>query len=399
MTRLLPDPELEQLVRELNEREAAVEGERSQWPAAEVPSGNPLEALLVDAARRGASDLLLISGSQPVFRVGGRLVRAEDVPLSGEDIAVLLDTFLTLRVRERIAEDGAVDFSLRLAPPAESDERRAWRFRVNIHRQRGTLAAAIRALPTTVPTIAELNLPPIVAELVKPTRGLVLVCGPTGAGKTTTLAALIGAINKDEARHIITIEDPIEYEHRNAQSVIEQIEVGRDAPSFASALRAALRQDPDVILVGEMRDLETVATALTAAETGHLILSTLHTSDVAQAIHRIVDVFPPGQQTQIRQQLSLSLNAIIVQQLIPSTRNGRAVAVEMLLANPAVRNHIRRDKMENLISEITLGKRQGMISIEDSLARLVKQGLITTEEAKMRSARPDEMESQLRTSA
>ena len=399
MTRLLPDPELEQLVRELNEREAAVEGERSQWPAAEVPSGNPLEALLVDAARRGASDLLLISGSQPVFRVGGRLVRAEDVPLSGEDIAVLLDTFLTLRVRERIAEDGAVDFSLRLAPPAESDERRAWRFRVNIHRQRGTLAAAIRALPTTVPTIAELNLPPIVAELVKPTRGLVLVCGPTGAGKTTTLAALIGAINKDEARHIITIEDPIEYEHRNAQSVIEQIEVGRDAPSFASALRAALRQDPDVILVGEMRDLETVATALTAAETGHLILSTLHTSDVAQAIHRIVDVFPPSQQTQIRQQLSLSLNAIIVQQLIPSTRSGRAVAVEMLLANPAVRNHIRRDKMENLISEITLGKRQGMISIEDSLARLVKQGLITTEEAKMRSARPDEMESQLRTSA
>jgi twitching motility protein PilT len=162
--------------------------------------------------------------------------------------------------------------------------------------------------------------------------------------------------------------------------------VGRDAPSFASALRAALRQDPDVILVGEMRDLETVATALTAAETGHLILSTLHTSDVAQAIHRIVDVFPPGQQTQIRQQLSLSLNAIIVQQLIPSTRNGRAVAVEMLLANHAVRNHIRRDKMENLISEITLGKRQGMISIEDSLARLVKQGLITAEEAKIRSA-------------
>lgn len=397
MTRLLPDPELEQLVRELNEREAAAEGERSQWPASEVPSGNPLEALLLDAARRGASDLLLISGSQPVFRAGGLLVRGEGPPLSGDDVTALLDTFLTLGVRERIAEDGAVDFSLRLAPPAESDERRAWRFRVNIHRQRGTLAAAIRALPTTVPTIAELNLPPILAELVKPTRGLVLVCGPTGAGKTTTLAAMIGAINKEEARHIITIEDPIEYEHRNAQSVIEQIEVGRDAPSFASALRSALRQNPDVILVGEMRDLETVATALTAAETGHLILSTLHTSDVAQAIHRIVDVFPPGQQTQIRQQLSLSLNAIIVQQLIPSARDGRAVAVEVLLANPAVRNHIRRDKMENLISEITLGKRQGMISIEDSLARLVREGSITADDAKIRSARPDELESQLRT--
>jgi twitching motility protein PilT len=398
MTRLLPDPELDQLVRELNEREAAAEGERSQWPAAQVPSGNPLEALLLEVARRGASDLLLINGSPPVFRVGGRLVRAEEALLSDDDVAALLDTFMTLRIRQSIAENGAVDFSLRLAPPEESDERRAWRFRVNIHRQRGTLAASFRALPTAVPTIAELKLPPILAELVKPTRGLVLVCGPTGAGKTTTLAAMIGAINKEDSRHIITIEDPIEYEHRNSQSVIEQIEVGRDAPSFASALRAALRQDPDVILVGEMRDLETVATALTAAETGHLILSTLHTSDVAQAIHRIVDVFPPGQQTQIRQQLSLSLNAVIVQQLIPtSTGTGRAVAVEVLLANAAIRNHIRRDKMENLISEITLGKRQGMISIEDSLARLVRQGVITADEAKIRSARPDELESQLRT--
>jgi len=398
MTRLVPDPELEQLVRELNERDAAVEGVRSAWPAAQVPSGNPLEALLVDVARRGASDLLLIAGSPPVFRVGGRLVRGDADPLSGDDVAALLDTFMTPRVRERMFEDGAVDFSLRLAAPAESDERRAWRFRVNIHRQRGTLAAAIRALPTVVPTIPELGLPPIFGELVKPARGLVLVCGPTGAGKTTTLAAMIGTINRNESRHIVTIEDPIEFEHRNAQSVIEQVEVGRDAPSFASALRASLRQDPDVILVGEMRDLETVATALTAAETGHLILSTLHTSDVAQAIHRIVDVFPPAQQTQIRQQLSLSLNAIVVQQLIPSsTGENRAVAVEVLLANHAIRNHIRRDKMENLITEITLGKRQGMISIEDSLATLVRKGVITAEDAKMRSARPDELESQLRT--
>jgi twitching motility protein PilT len=398
MTRLVPDPELEQLVRELNERDAAVEGVRSAWPAAQVPSGNPLEALLVEEARRGASDLLLIAGSPPVFRVGGRLLRADADPLSGDDVAALLDTFMTPRVRERMFEEGAVDFSLRLAAPVESDERRAWRFRVNIHRQRGTLAAAIRALPTAVPTIPELGLPPIFAELVKPSRGLVLVCGPTGAGKTTTLAAMIGTINRNESRHIVTIEDPIEFEHRNAQSVIEQVEVGRDAPSFASALRASLRQDPDVILVGEMRDLETVATALTAAETGHLILSTLHTSDVAQAIHRIVDVFPPSQQTQIRQQLSLSLNAIVVQQLIPaSTGDNRAVAVEVLLANHAIRNHIRRDKMENLITEITLGKRQGMISIEDSLATLVRKGVITVEDAKMRSARPDELESQLRT--
>ena len=397
MTRLLPDPELEQLVRELNEREEAGEtGARSPWPAAQVPSGNPLEALLIEVARRGASDLLIIAGAPPVFRIGGHLARAAGPPLSGDDVSTLLDTFLTPRVRERIVDDGAVDFSLRLAAPAEVDDR-IWRFRVNIHRQRGTLAAAIRALPLAVPTIAELNLPPILGDLVKPTRGLVLICGPTGAGKTTTLAAMIGAINREESRHVITIEGPIEYEHRNAQSVIEQVEVGRDSPSFASALRAALRQDPDVILVGEMRDLETVATALTAAETGHLILSTLHTSDVAQAIHRIVDVFPPGQQTQIRQQLSLSLNAIVVQQLLPaSAGNGRAVAVELLLANAAVRNHIRRDKMENLISEITLGKRQGMISIEDSLAQLVRKGVITLDEARIRSSRPDELESQLR---
>jgi len=401
MRRLVPDPELEQLVRELNEGNEREEttnaaADRSTWPSAQVPSGNPLEALLIEVARRGASDLLLIAGSQPVFRIGGRLLRGEGSVLSGDDVAALLETFLTQRVRERMSEDGAVDFSLRLSAGAEADER-TWRFRVNIHRQRGTMAAAIRALPTAVPTIAELNLPPILGELVKPTRGLVLICGPTGSGKTTTLAAMIAAINKSESRHIITIEDPIEYEHRNAQSVVEQVEVGRDAPSFASALRAALRQDPDVILVGEMRDLETVATALTAAETGHLILSTLHTSDVAQAIHRVVDVFPPVQQTQIRQQLSLSLNAIVVQQLVPaSSGDGRAVAVEVLLANHAVRNHIRRDKMENLITEITLGKRQGMISIEDYLAKLLRQGVITAEDAKARSARPDELESQLR---
>jgi twitching motility protein PilT len=225
----------------------------------------------------------------------------------------------------------------------------------------------------------------------------VLVCGPTGSGKTTTLAALVGEINRNDARHIITIEDPVEYEHRNAKSVIEQVEVGRDTASFAAALRAALRQDPDVILVGEMRDLETVSTALTAAETGHLILSTLHTSDVAQAIHRIVDVFPPAQQTQIRQQLALALNAIIVQHLIPrSDGNGRSVAVEVLLANTAVRNHIRNEKLQNLATEITLGKRQGMISLEDSLAQLVQQGVITVEDARIRASRQDELESLLR---
>ncbi|HUJ15783.1 MAG TPA: PilT/PilU family type 4a pilus ATPase [Thermoanaerobaculia bacterium] len=391
MTKLIRDPDLDELVKELNRSEAPDEASAGgAWPPALIPSGNPIEPLLAEMTRRGASDLLILAGVKPILRIGGRLTSPEGAALSLDDVHSLLGIFMTERIRERMESEGSADFSVRLAnPPA--------RFRVNLHRQRGTLAAAIRALPAAIPTLAELNLLPTLADLVKPTRGLVLVCGPTGAGKSTTLAALVGEINRNDSRHIITIEDPIEYEHRNQHSVVEQIEVGRDAPSFASALRSALRQDPDVILVGEMRDLETVATALTAAETGHLILSTLHTADAAQAIHRIVDVFPSVQQTQIKMQLALSLNAIVVQQLIPrSASAGRCVAVEVLLATHAVRNHIRNEKLQNLISEITLGKRQGMISLEDSLARLVRQGLISVEDARIRSARPDELDSLLR---
>jgi twitching motility protein PilT len=405
MAKLIRDPELDRLVEQLNnddERDLpgpsdAADVARAGWPAAQVSTGKPLEAMLIEMAQRGASDLHVIAGSAPVFRVGGRLVRGEAAPLSGDETNAIFNELMTSRVREAIESGGSADFSLRLANAIDEGDRRAWRFRVNIHRQRGTLAAAIRSLPSEIPTINELNLPPALADLVKPTRGLVLLCGPTGSGKTTTLAAMIGEINRNEARHIITIEDPIEYEHRNNQAVIEQVEVGRDAPSFASALRAALRQDPDVILVGEMRDLETVSIALTAAETGHLILSTLHTSDVATAIHRIVDVFPPVQQTQIKQQLALSLNAIVCQHLIPrSTTEGRSVAVELLLATNPVRNHIRNDKLTNLVSEITLGKRLGMISLEDSLVRLVRQGFISVEDARVRSTRPDELDSLLR---
>ncbi|MGZ8796995.1 MAG: type IV pilus twitching motility protein PilT [Thermoanaerobaculia bacterium] len=400
MPKLIQDPHLEELVRELNQREGEQRDEsgRATSPPAVVPQGNALEQLLIDMAQRGASDLLIVAGAPPIFRVDGLLTKSDAAPLSDDEIHRLLAPVLAGRPAERVSSGEAVDFSLRLARSTSEDDRRAWRFRVNVHRQRGTTAAAIRALPTEVPTIAQLNLPALLADLVKPTRGLVLVCGPTGSGKTTTLAALVGEINRNEARHIITIEDPVEFEHRNTNSVIEQVEVGRDTASFAAALRAALRQDPDVILVGEMRDLETVSTALTAAETGHLILSTLHTSDVAQAIHRIVDVFPPAQQTQIKQQLALALNAIIVQHLIPrSGGNGRSVAVEVLLANTAVRNHIRNDKLQNLATEITLGKRQGMISLEDSLARLVQQGMISVEDARVRASRQDELESLLRT--
>src|SRR3954449_2034276 len=335
MKKLMRDPDLDQLVEELNRTETprprAVEDVPVAAPPSTVPEGSAFEALLAEMVERKASDLLLMSGTPPVFRINGRLQQSERDPFSAEEVRVLLAPFVSGKLRDRIENEGAADLSLRAT---------GMRFRINVHRQRGTFAASVRALPTTVPTLAQLELPASLAELMKPTRGLVLLCGPTGSGKTTTLAALIGEINRSSARHIITIEDPIEYEHRNASSIIEQIEVGRDAPSFASALRAALRQDPDVVLVGEMRDLETVSTALTAAETGHLILATLHTSDVAQAIHRIVDVSPPPpgacakafphlsapsppiQQTQIRQQLSLSLNAFLVQQLLPASADG-----------------------------------------------------------------------------
>jgi twitching motility protein PilT len=406
MARLIRDEQLESLVRQLNDGEAAVEDSPIEHVPIEhidiqpiVGDGNPLERLLGEMTQRGASDLLLISGNPPVLRLAGRLVRLDLPALEAGDVASYFASFATGRVEEQLRDNGAADFSLRLARSANEDDRRAWRFRVNLHRQRGALAASIRALATEVPTLAELHLPPSLADLVKATRGLVLVCGPTGSGKTTTLASLVEIINHSDARHIITIEDPVEFEHRNAKSVVEQIEIGRDAPSFAGALRAALRQDPDVILVGEMRDLETVSIALTAAETGHLILSTLHTGDAAQAIHRIIDVFPPQQQPQIRQQLALSLNAIVIQQLIPRADNGgRAVAVEVLLANQPVRNHIRSGKPEQFATEITMGKRQGMISFEQSLARLVREGLITMEEARNRAARVDELESLMRSS-
>jgi twitching motility protein PilT len=239
-------------------------------------------------------------------------------------------------------------------------------------------------------------LPSALASLLESSHGLVLVCGPTGAGKSSTMAALVGELNRRRACHIVTIEDPVEFAHLNQRSLIEHVEVGRDAPSFAAALRAALRQDPDVLLIGEMRDLETIATALTAAETGHLVLATLHTHDVAQAVHRVVDVFPAGQQGQIRQQLALSLRAILCQQLVPRTDGrGRLPATELLLANYPVRNHIRLDRQARLHQEIQLGKRQGMWSMEDSLADLAQRGLVSVEEAKMRAAHPEELSSLL----
>jgi twitching motility protein PilT len=414
----LRDPDLDHLIRELNRQQGAsapgggapgliFESVVLEQPLAlaspaqtVVGEGEGLDRLLAGVVQRQASDLLLIAGLPPIFRVNGRLVKMDEVaPLAGEEVARMLQPHVGAKERKDLEERGSTDFTLRLARGGELDPGlgAAWRFRVNLHRQRGEPAAAIRALPSEIPTLTGLNLPASLAELVKPSRGLILVCGPTGSGKSSTLAALVGEINRSRTSHIITIEDPIEYEHRSLRSVIEHVEVGRDARTFHEALRASLRQDPDVILVGEMRDLETVATALTAAETGHLVLSTLHTNDAQQAVHRVVDVFPPAQQSQIRHQLALALHAIVVQQLVPrADGRGRVPAVELLLANYAVRNHIRSDKLEKLYNEIGLGKRRGMIALEESLAQLVQIGAVDLEEARMRASHPEAFESLLR---
>jgi twitching motility protein PilT len=390
------DPQLNELVHEINrtesERREPSPLEKLSFPTESPESVEALNRLLEAMSERDASDLLLIPGSKPIMRVHGDLVPTGGGPLATGEVAQLFAGHLQPRRLDELTSSGSADFSIRMARGSQSR-----RFRVNLHRQRGDVSAAVRSLPAEIPTLENLNLPASLAKLVEPTTGLVLVCGPTGSGKSSTLAALVGEINRRFARHVVSIEDPIEYEHSNSRSVIEQIEIGVDAPSFSAALRSTLRQDPDVILVGEMRDLDTISTALTAAETGHLILATLHTADAPQAIHRIIDVFPPGQQSQIRHQLALSLNAIISQELIPrADKAGRIAAVELLLANDAIRNHIRTDRLQNLASEITLGKRLGMISLDESLATLVRNRVISVEEARMRARRTEELDSLLR---
>jgi twitching motility protein PilT len=394
MSDYFKDAEVNRLVRELNL--GAVEDERT---SAHLPSGREevsgderFGVLLAMMVKRGASDLHINAGSPPILRVDGDLTPVDQPSLDREEIRGMLMPFLTGRHLEKLQTDGSSDLSVSLA--SDADEGNRYRFRFNVHRNRDGLAAAVRALPTSVPTLRELALPDSLATLVEPRRGLVLVCGATGSGKTTTLAALVNSINQRFRRHVVTIEDPVEYQHRSERSLVKQVEVGRDAPGFGQALRAALRQDPDVILVGEMRDAETAVTALTAAETGHLILATLHTNDAAQSIHRIVDLFPSIQQSQIHRQLALCLNAILVQQLVPRRDgSGRVAAFELLIATHAVRNHIRKEQLHNLYNEMVLGRRQGMVTLEDSLSRLVRSGIIDLEEASVRASHPDELTS------
>src|SRR4051812_24758819 len=341
--------------------------------------------LLLDVVDRRASDLHLTAGAAPTIRVRGRLTALEDYPvLTTTDTREIVYSILTNDQRQRLETDWQLDFAYTIPGKA--------RFRVNAYFQRAAIGAAFRLIPFEITSIDQLGLPPVVHELVKKPRGFVLVTGPTGSGKSTTLAAMIDRINETRDEHIMTVEDPIEFLHRHKRCIVNQRELGADATSFATALKGALRQDPDVILVGEMRDLETISTALTAAETGHLVFATLHTQDAPQTIDRIIDVFPPGQQGQVRMMLSVSLQGILTQQLLPTADgSGRTVAVEVLTPTPAVRNLIREHKTHQIYSAMQTGAAHGMQTMDAALADLVRAGKITRELAIARAGNADEL--------
>jgi len=341
--------------------------------------------ILMEVVNRRASDLHLSSGARPTVRIRGRLAPLEEYPkLSSTDTREIIYSILTGDQRQRLETNWQLDFAYSIPGHA--------RFRVNAYYQRGAIGAAFRLIPFNLTSIDELGLPATVHEFTRKPRGFVLVTGPTGSGKSTSLAAMIDEINSTREEHIMTIEDPIEFLHAHKKCLVNQRELGSDAQSFADALKAALRQDPDVILVGEMRDLETISTALTAAETGHLVFATLHTQDTAQTIDRVIDVFPSHQQGQVRVQLSVALQGIMTQQLLPTADgSGRVVATEVLVPNPAVRNLIREGKTHQIYSVLQTSSAQGMQTMDASLATLVREGKITQKLAEARSATPDEL--------
>lgn len=330
--------------------------------------------ILEQAKERGASDIHLAPGTQIMFRIDGGLVRMSDEKIEPFEIEKLIKPMLTEAQKRELEQRGELDFAYSI--PGFN------RLRVNVFRQRGTYAMALRLLSFEIPTPKSLGVPESVVELANKKRGLVLVTGATGSGKSTTLAALIGVIAQNYAKTIITLEDPIEYLHQHNKSMVLQREIGYDSMSYANALRAALRQDPDVILVGEMRDLETISIAITAAETGHLVFSTLHTNSAAASIDRIIDVFPPYQQQQIRVQLSGVLEGIVAQQLLPKQNtNGRVAAFEVMLANPAVRNLIREGKAYQLPSILQTSRKEGMQTMDDAIYDLYMKSYISSETA------------------
>lgn len=333
-----------------------------------------IEQIMGCAKDAGASDVHITVGISPKMRVNGKLMVMPFPVLLPVDTKRICDSMMNDKQKEHFEEKGEWDFSYSIPQMG--------RYRVNAFRQRGSVAMVLRIVGTIVPTPESLSLPPSVIDLYKMKRGLVLVTGPTGSGKSTTLASLVGKINMDLDTHIITLEDPIEYLHRHARSIVNQREIGIDATSYDLALRSALREDPDVILVGEMRDLETISTAITAAETGHLVLSTLHTIGAAATIERIIDVFPPHQQEQIRTQLANVLVSVVSQQLVPTVdKRGRVAAFEVMHATPAIRNLIRENKTHQIATSIQTSRRLGMITMDDALVELYMKGKIDRNEA------------------
>jgi len=343
-----------------------------------------MSELLREAVEKGASDLHCTAGAPAIIRIHGNLTDLNETILTVEDTSALFEEISDEERKRQLQATGDVDISYSVQGLG--------RFRINAYRQKRSIAIAARMIAEKISTLEELNLPAILAELSRKPRGLVLVTGPTGSGKSTTVAALVDQINSERRCNIITLEDPVEYIHENKKSLVNQREIGVDAESFAGGLRAALREDPDVIVVGEMRDLDTMSIAVQAAETGHLVLATLHTSDAVQTIDRIIDVFPPHQQQQIRLQLSMTLQGIVSQQLLPRKEgDGRVVACEILLATPAVRNLIREGKSHQLHSVLQTGIKQGMQTMDTALEGLCQAGAVDPDEALLVAVDPDRM--------
>ena len=348
-------------------------------------SYHTIDDLIQQTVERGASDLHLTVGSPPALRVKGELERLEGFPaLRPVDTYRLLYQIMSTEQQKHFEVNRQLDMSYSVPGLA--------RFRVNVYFQRESVGAAFRVIPTELKTLEELGMPPVLHELAKKPRGLVLVTGPTGSGKSTTLAAIIDEINRTRSDHILTIEDPIEFLHRHKRCIVNQREIGPDATGFADALRGALRQDPDVILLGEMRDLETISTALTAAETGHLVFATLHTQDAPSTVDRLIDVFPAAQQQQVRVQIAGTLEGIVTQTLLPTADGmGRVAAAEILIPDDAVRNLIRQAKVEQIYSIMQTGSKRGLQTLEQALADLVFKGKVTQEVALERSSRRDQL--------
>ncbi len=343
-----------------------------------------LNKLLLSSIKEDASDIHFSVGRPPTLRIDGRLIPlVREKVLTPEAAEELCLALLTEEQKQKFLRALEIDFSYSFEDKV--------RFRVNVFRQKGYISAALRVIPTRIKTIEELSLPIILNEFTKPSQGFVLIVGPSGHGKSTTLAALIDKINHERPHHIITIEDPIEYVFRADKAIVDQREVGRDTESFARALRSSFREDPDVIMVGEMRDPETMGIAVTAAETGHLVFATLHTNNAAQTVDRIIDTFPPYQQSQIKTQLAATLTAIVSQRLVPSLKGGRIPACEVMLANSAVRNIIREGKIHQVDLVIETSSEEGMFTLNNSLAGLVRNGLISMENAEKYSLNLSEL--------